>query len=112
MAQSGSKHWKSHRVTALLLIPASLLFLYPFINSFGGSQSDVLITYANPVNAMIALLFFGTLSVHLYQGLHEVIVDYAHSGFWLRILHLCNALFSALLGIAAFIAIARIALFP
>ena len=109
---AASRHWKMQRISALVLIPTTLLFIFPFIRTFGGSQSEVLVTYANPLNALVALVLFVALFIHLYQGIGEVIMDYAHSRLWLTILHTANATFCWVMGPLSVIAIARIALFP
>ena len=111
-AKGASRHWKMQRISALILIPTTLLFIFPFIRSYGSSQSDVLVAYANPLNALVALVLFVTLFIHLYQGIGEVIMDYAHSRLWLTILHTANAAFCWVMGLLSVIAIARIALFP
>ncbi len=110
--KTGSHHWWTQRVSAIVLVPTALLFLYPFIRTFGGSQSDVLVTYANPFHALVALILLVTMFIHLHQGLDEVITDYAHSKLWLTILHTANSTFCWVMGLLSVIAIARIALFP
>ncbi len=108
----GSHHWWTQRVSAIVLIPAAMLFVIPFASTFGGTQSEVLVTYANPFHALVALILLVTLFIHLHQGLAEVIADYAHSKLWLTILHTANSAFCWVMGLLSVFAIARIALFP
>lgn len=109
--KEGSRHWRSQRVSAIVLIPFTLLFFLPFLRAFGAGQSDVLVTYANPLNALVAVILLVTLFAHLYQGLDEVIVDYAHSKLWLTVLRTANHIFCWAMGFLSVVAIARIALF-
>jgi succinate dehydrogenase / fumarate reductase, membrane anchor subunit len=110
--RQASHHWRRQRISAVVLAVFAVLFLIPFVRVFGGSQSDVLVTYANPFNAFVAVVLLVTLFAHVYQGLDEVIVDYTRSKRWLAILHSANHIFCWAMGFLSVAAIARIALFP
>ncbi|MCK4713433.1 MAG: succinate dehydrogenase, hydrophobic membrane anchor protein [Marinosulfonomonas sp.] len=108
-AHSGVGHWMSQRMTAIALIPLSLLFLFPFIAALGADHSVMLETYAHPRHALIAMMFFTVLCLHLYQGIQVVIEDYVH-GHLLRISMLVmNKLFWGATAVTAVFAIAKIA---
>jgi succinate dehydrogenase membrane anchor subunit len=75
-ARHGVDHWISQRITALALIPLSILFLYPFVRTLGADYETVRATYSNPGNAIVAILFFVALFRHLRLGVQVVIEDY------------------------------------
>lgn len=103
-AKEGTGHWWSQRVTSLALAPLGILFLFPFVRSLGADHEAVRATYADPFNAIVAILFIGVSFHHLQQGLQVVIEDYLHdkaikTGALLAVTLLCWAF--ALSGIFA-----------
>ncbi len=108
-SHSGVGHWMSQRVTSIALIPLSLMFLFPFIRVLGADHAVILQTYAHPYHALVAVMFFIVLSMHLQQGLQVVIEDYIH-GHRKRIgLLIANKLFWGGVAVIAAFAIAKIA---
>ncbi|HBQ36407.1 MAG TPA: succinate dehydrogenase, hydrophobic membrane anchor protein [Rhodobacteraceae bacterium] len=74
--KGGLGHWTLQRITAILLIPLSLLFLFTFIANFGNGHAAMLQSYSQPWNAIVAILFFAIVFYHLAIGLEAVIDDY------------------------------------
>tara|TARA_R110002124_G_scaffold124678_4_gene283773 strand:+ start:4377 stop:4757 length:381 start_codon:yes stop_codon:yes gene_type:complete len=108
-AHDGVHHFWLQRVTALALVPLAILFVLPFAYNLGGDFDDMRAAYAHPINAIIAILFFGVMFRHLQLGLQVVIEDYV-SGKAMRLTCLfLNIGFCWLFGLAAVFAIARIA---
>lgn len=108
-AHSGVGHWMSQRVTSIALIPLSLMFIFPFMGTVGADHGVMLQTYAHPYHALVAVMFFIVLCLHLYQGMQVVIEDYIH-GHRKRIgLLIVNKLFWGGVGVTAAFAIAKIA---
>ena len=77
-AHEGTHHFWIQRVTAVALIPLAVLFVLPFAYNLGGDFDEVRAAYAHPINAIIAILFFGVMFRHLQLGLQVVIEDYIH----------------------------------
>ena len=97
------------RVSSIALIPLTVLAIIPFAGSLGADHDDVLATYANPFNAIVAVLFLGVMFHHLMQGLQVVIEDYIHHKGWRTALLLGNGMFCAAFGFAGIFAVLKIA---
>ena len=77
-AKEGTGHFWTQRVTAIALLPLTLLFIFPFASALGTDFEAARAVYASPFNAIVAILFIGTAFYHLQLGLQVVIEDYIH----------------------------------
>jgi len=109
-AREGVQHFSLQRITAVALLPLVVLFVLPFANSLGTEYQHVLDVYANPLNALVAILFFLTAFTHLRLGLQTVIEDYVHGKPMRTTLLLANTLFSWLFTAIGIFAVLKIAL--
>lgn len=109
-AKEGVGHWWSQRVTAVALVPLTLLFLFPFARHLGQDYATVRAAYSHPFNAIVALLLIVTVAAHLRQGLQVVIEDYVHGKAVLTALVILNTLFCWALGLIGVFAVARLAI--
>ena len=109
-AKDGTGHFMSQRVTAIALIPLTVLFVLPFVYNLGSGHDRVIEVYSHPVNAIIAILFFITVFTHLRLGLQVVIEDYVHRHNTRTALLIANSLFCWLFGLTGVFAVAKIAL--
>ncbi len=109
-AKDGTGHFISQRVTAIALVPLTLLFVLPFGYNLGGGYDRVIEAYAHPVNAIVAILFIFTVFTHLRLGLQVVIEDYVRGHGRRTALLVANTLFCWLFGLTGVFAIAKIAL--
>lgn len=108
-AKDGTAHWWAQRVSAVALVPLVLYVLYLLVSLAGADYATVRLTIAQPVNALLLILFIGTAFWHARLGLQVVIEDYIHVG-WLEITLMIAVKFVyVVLGLAAVIAIGRIA---
>jgi succinate dehydrogenase / fumarate reductase membrane anchor subunit len=108
-AKDGTAHWWAQRVSAIALVPLVLYVLYLLVSLAGADYATVRLTIAQPVNALLLILFVGTAFWHARLGLQVVIEDYIHVG-WLEIALMIAVKFVyVVLGLAAIIAIGRIA---
>lgn len=108
-AGEGTGHWWGQRLTSIALVPLSLLFLVPFARALGNDHAAVLATYANPFNAIVAILFILVSFHHLAQGLQVVIEDYVHGAAARTASLLANIFFCYALALAGVFAVAKIA---
>ena len=108
-ARDGVAHWWSQRVTALALVPLVVLGVPPLAGAIGGAHADVLATYRDPFNAIIAILLIAVMFRHLALGLQVVIEDYVHGKAMRAALLLANTLGCAFFGLTGVFAVARIA---
>ena len=108
-AKDGTGHWWAQRVSAIALVPLVLYLLYLLVSLAGADYATVRLTIAEPLNAVLLVLFIGTAFWHARLGLQVVIEDYIHVG-WLEITLMIAVKFVYVaLGVAAIIAIGRIA---
>jgi succinate dehydrogenase / fumarate reductase membrane anchor subunit len=108
-AKEGTGPWWAQRLSAVALIPLTLLFVFPFARSLGGDPAAVRATYAHPFHAIVAILFILVAFRHLQQGLQVVIEDYVHGKATRTAALLANALLSWAFGLAGVFAVAKIA---
>jgi len=108
-AHHGTHHWWLQRVTAVALVVLAVLFVVPFARALGGSHEEVLATYRNPFNAVVAILFLGVGFFHLKLGVQVVIEDYVHSKAWRTGLLLGSAMFCWAFALTGVFAVLKIA---
>lgn len=108
-AKEGTGHWWSQRLTSVALIGLTLLFIGPFVSALGSGYEEVRATYANPFNAIVAILFLGVTFLHLQQGLQVVIEDYVHAKPTRTGLLLANTFLTWAFGLAGVFAVLKIA---
>ncbi|MEM0987944.1 MAG: succinate dehydrogenase, hydrophobic membrane anchor protein [Pseudomonadota bacterium] len=108
-AGSGTHHWWQMRVSSVALTPLTMIAIWPFAMNLGEGREAVLAAYANPFNAIVAVLFLAVGFHHLMQGLQTVIEDYIHQKAWRTGLLLGNQMFCAAVGLAGVFAVLKIA---
>jgi len=108
-ARDGTREWMAHRITAIALIPLVVLFVVPLAYNLGADFDEVRQAYAHPFNAIVGILFFLTVALHLRHGLQEVIVDYVHGKKMLLLAMMANTMFCTVLGVTGIFSIAKIA---
>ena len=77
-AKQGTGHFWEQRISAIALLFLVPLFVFPFAYNLGDGYEAVRAAYAHPVNAIIAIAFFLTAFLHLFQGVQVVVEDYVH----------------------------------
>ncbi|MEM7743808.1 MAG: succinate dehydrogenase, hydrophobic membrane anchor protein [Pseudomonadota bacterium] len=108
-AGTGTHHWWQMRVSSVALVPLTILVIWPFAGALGEGREAVLAAYANPFNAIVAILFLAVTFHHLMQGLQTVIEDYVHNKGSRTALLLGNQMFCAAFGLAGVFAVLKIA---
>jgi len=108
-AKSGAHHWWMQRVTSIALLPLTIWFIVSLATNAGMTHGDALIWIGSPFNAVLLLALIGLTFHHTASGLQVVIEDYAHVE-WVRIAAILAVKgICWLLGIAAALAVLRIA---
>ncbi len=77
-ARNGTDHWWMQRVTAIALVPLTLIFSGYVIYLTGADQATVAAALGSPFGAVVALLTIVAAFYHLKLGLQVVIEDYIH----------------------------------
>jgi succinate dehydrogenase / fumarate reductase membrane anchor subunit len=108
-AKSGSHHWWMQRVSSIALLPLTIWFIASLASSAGISHGEALLWIGNPLNAVLLLALIALTFQHTASGLQVVIEDYVNQE-WLRMAAILVVKGVCwLLGIAAALAVLRIA---
>lgn len=108
-AKDGVHHWWSQKLSAVALLPLTVLFVWTFAPALGSGYEAVRAAYAQPFNALVAILFIATAFWHLALGVQVVIEDYVHDKWPRTTLLLANTLGCFALGAAGVFAILKLA---
>ena len=109
-AKDGTGHWWLQRLTALALVPLVIWFVASVVSLAGAEQPAVKAWLANPLAALLMVLFLGTGFYHLKLGLQVVIEDYVH-GHGLKVaLLVANVFACVLLGGGSILAVLKLTL--
>ena len=76
--KSGVGHFWHQRVTAVVLLPLTLWFVWAVARYTGAEQFEVAHFLANPFNAALMLLFVCAGLYHMVLGVQVIIEDYLH----------------------------------
>ena len=108
-SHSGTGHFWRQRVTAVMLIPLGLWFLYAVLGLAGTNEVVILSFLSKPWNALLMAAFVVTLLYHMTLGLQDILDDYVHTAgmkVFLRIAILAAAI---AVGAVSLFALLRIA---
>ncbi len=107
-AKEGVHHWWSQRLTAVVLTPLSLWFIYSLVVVTGAEYAIVISWLGKPLNAVLMLLFIFALYYHAALGVQVVIEDYIESD-WQKIACMILVKFLAwLTGLSASFAVLKV----
>lgn len=108
-AKDGTMHWWMQRVTAVLLAPLSIWFLFCALPMLGAGYADARVWVAQPLNAFLTLSLVLAVVYHALLGVQVVIEDYFHTR-WLEVALLTAIrLIAFLAALATALAVVRIA---
>jgi succinate dehydrogenase / fumarate reductase membrane anchor subunit len=77
-AGHGSQHWLQQRITAVANIPLVIWFVYSIVSLVGATHSEFTTWLAQPVNAILMILFIISVFYHAVLGSQVVVEDYVH----------------------------------
>lgn len=103
----GTAHWVSQRAASVVLIPLTIIFLFPFVKHVSFEYDQIVALYRNPLRALLTFSFFSLTLLHFKQGAQVVIEDYVH-GRANKVLLVINSLVFWLVNLCIFLALARI----
>jgi len=78
-AGGGTHHWWLQRLGSLALVPLSVWFVISLLALPGHDFDTARLWLAQPLAAVLMLLFLNLSLWHMGQGLQVVIEDYVHS---------------------------------
>jgi succinate dehydrogenase / fumarate reductase membrane anchor subunit len=109
-AGHGSSHWMAQRITSIANLPLVGWFAFAVVDLKGASHAVFTSWLAEPINAILAILFIISVCYHAKLGSQVVVEDYVHNE-GLKFLKLIGLkLFFFGLAIACIFSILKIAL--
>ena len=108
-AKDGTDHWWEQRLSAVAMIPLTLLAFFPLAEAYSGGYEAIRATYASPWNAIVMILFLAVTFRHLQYGLQVVIEDYVHDEPWRTGALIGNIAFCAVVALIGIFGVAKIA---
>jgi succinate dehydrogenase / fumarate reductase membrane anchor subunit len=109
-SRSGTQHFWRERATAAALIPLMLWFACAVFHIAGGGPDATVVFLAQPLHAVLMMLFVIATIIHMILGIQVVIEDYIHVESHKIALFLLNRAFGWLVGALCLFAILKIAL--
>jgi succinate dehydrogenase / fumarate reductase membrane anchor subunit len=107
-ARSGTHQFWAQRLTALALVPLTIIFVSIVIGLLGRNHAAAVQILGSPLVAILVLLFVVTSVYHMWLGMQEIIVDYVHGELTKFVTLMANTFFSWALGIACVFAILKL----
>ena len=109
-ARSGVHHWWMQRLTSLALLPLTLWFVWSLAHLAGAPYANVRAWAGGPVHATLLLALIAATFEHMHLGVQVVAEDYIHTrAIQLTVVVAVKAV-SALLALAAAIAVLKLAI--
>ena len=108
-AREGTGHFWLSRVTSVALIALTFFVVGLLVALNGASYGEVRAVLANPFVALLLIVTILTGLYHMWLGMQEIILDYAHSDAWKYTLLILNTFFSVAVGAICTFSLLKIA---
>lgn len=109
-AGHGPEHWIKQRVSAIALIPLVVWFVMSIVSLYGADHETFTAWLAQPLNAVLSILFILASFTHAVLGTQVVVEDYIHCEWYKMFKLIGMKLFYFALGVASIFSILKIAL--
>lgn len=109
-AKSGVAHFWHQRLTAVILVPLTIWFVYVIARFTGAELAEVREFFSNPLNASLMLIFVLTGLYHMTLGVQVIIEDYIHRESTRLALLVLNQFAGLAIAVVCTLAILRLAL--
>ena len=103
--ESGLQHWWHQKISAVLLLPITLWFIFNLPDFVIIDYKDKLIWINMPLNMFLLGTFFMLSAYHFKLGLTVVIEDYIHNSRIKKILIIILSVITLLMILLAFLSI-------
>ena len=78
-AHEGAHAWRAQRLRAIALVPLSIWFVWSMISLVGADHATFVAWVREHGNALMLLLFIGSVFPHAWQGMRAILEDYVHA---------------------------------
>ena len=101
------KKWLLQRITAVILVPLLLWFLYIFVGLVQKDYQSIIVFFRNDINFILSIIFLIIVFLHMKIGMGEIFEDYIQDE---RYKSVANLIISALATILPLITIVSLIL--
>ena len=108
-AREGTGHFWAMRLTSVALLPLTLFAVGLLIALNGASYDETRRVLANPFVSLMLMATIGASLYHMWLGMQEIILDYAHGDGWKFSLLMLNTFFSIAVGVICAFSLLKIA---
>lgn len=109
-AKEGTEHFWRQRMTALANVPLIIAFIVLVLANVGLDHASAKAFLGQPLVALTMLLIVGCGVYHMKLGMQVIIEDYVHHELFKVLSLMGNVFFSVVIGLAAALAILKLAL--
>ena len=72
-------HWLLQRITAIMLIPLSLWFLYKLVKLSSYNHNELILFFSSTANSLLFLIIIITSILHGKLGIKTILEDYVRA---------------------------------
>ena len=108
-AREGTGHFWSIRLTSVALVPLTFFVVGLVFALNGADYAGMRAVLANPFVCLMLLVTIGASLYHMWLGMQEIILDYAHGDGWKFSLLMLNTFFSIAVGVICAFSLLKIA---
>ena len=108
-AREGTGHFWSIRLTSVALVPLTFFVVGLVVALNGADYAGMRAVLANPFVCLMLLVTIGASLYHMWLGMQEIILDYAHGDGWKFSLLMLNTFFSIAVGVICAFSLLKIA---
>ncbi|MGB3503067.1 MAG: succinate dehydrogenase, hydrophobic membrane anchor protein [Mesorhizobium sp.] len=108
-AREGTGHFWLSRVTGVALVALTLFMVGLLVSMNGAGYAEVRAVLANPIVSITVIVTLLTGLYHMWLGMQEIILDYAHAEATKYVMLMLNSFFSVVVGAACVFSLLKIA---
>jgi len=108
-AREGTGHFWQLRLTSVALVPLTFFIVGLLFALNGAGYAETRSVLANPFVSLMLLATIGAGLYHMWLGMQEIVLDYAHGEAWKYTLLMLNTFFSIAVGAACAFSLLKIA---
>jgi succinate dehydrogenase / fumarate reductase, membrane anchor subunit len=107
-ARSGSEHFWRQRLTAVANVPLTIAFVLIVVSLLGRNHAAAAQILGSPLVAIVMLLFFVSITIHMRIGMQVIIEDYVQGEPRKFILVMLNTFFAFAVALASAYAVFKL----